>query len=118
MKKITKYLVLTSAFTPLLASAQFNGTQELLERFGALVQYSISLLVAVALLTFFWGLLKFIRKASEGDVKEGKAIMVWGIIALFVMISVWGIVRFLQHEFLPGADFSNPTVPAVDNLNV
>jgi hypothetical protein len=117
MKKSIKYIVLASFFTPLLASAQFVSTQNLIERFGAIVQYSISLLAAIALLVFFWGLVKFIRKAGEGDVKEGKAIMLWGIIALFIMISIWGIVRFMQHELLPGADYSSPLGATLQNSN-
>ncbi|MEX0932474.1 MAG: hypothetical protein WDZ61_01080, partial [Parcubacteria group bacterium] len=56
----------------------------------------------LALLAFFWGLAKFIFRVGgdENAVDEGRRIMTWGIIALFVMMSVWGIIRFLQSDFL------------------
>ncbi len=62
---------------------------------------SIGVLVAVGLLVFFWGLVKFIFRV-DGDekvIESGKKLMVWGIIALFVMVSVWGIIRFMQMAF-------------------
>ena len=35
--------------------------------------------------------------SGEGKAEEGKNIMKWGLIALFVMISVWGIIGFFQR---------------------
>ena len=69
--------------------------------FGGLLKKLIPLSVAVALLYFLWGLALFIW--SSGDVKkvkEGKLIMTWGIIALFVMVSIWGIVGILRSDLL------------------
>jgi fumarate reductase subunit D len=65
-----------------------------------LIQNIISALtpivIALALLYFFWGLAKYILAAGSEEAKEsGKNIMIWGIIALFVMVSVWGIIRIL-----------------------
>ncbi len=65
-----------------------------------LVNLLIPVVASLALLAFFWGLAKFIYNA--GDVKtheEGKQLMIWGIIALFVMVSVWGILNFFSGEF-------------------
>lgn len=77
-------------------------------------------IAGLALLAFFWGLMKFISKAGdEKSHAEGKSLMVWGLIALFVMVSVWGIVYFLQHDLRlnvanPG---SAPTHYPGTNLN-
>ena len=64
----------------------------------------ISLLIPItaglALVFFFWGLAKFILHAgSEEGRKEGVQVMKWGIVALFVIVSIWGIVLFLRSEF-------------------
>ncbi len=40
----------------------------------------------------------YIRSVSPGSKEEGKSIMIWGIVALFVMTSVWGIVRLIRTE--------------------
>lgn len=55
--------------------------------------------VAVAVVVFMWGVVGAIRAGGkEGDKKitEGKQRMLWGIIAIFILVSVWGIVALLQ----------------------
>ncbi len=73
---------------------------QLMNLFIGTVKAAIPLVAFLALLVFFWGLAKFISNVS-GDAKavdQGKSLMVWGTVALFVMVSIWGILRFLQGE--------------------
>lgn len=114
MKNIIKNFlpVVFSSIFPMTALAQLGGLGNLLGEAKMLVSGSIYLLAGLALLTFFWGLVKFIFAQGSETVKtESKKVMLWGLIALFVMISVWGIVRFMQDALLSGADFSAPPVP-------
>jgi len=41
--------------------------------------------------------------------------MIWGLVALFVMVSVWGLVRFIGDAVGvdQGGDIEVPTVPGV-----
>ena len=75
------------------------GVKDLIRAVGGLINPIIAILVGVALLAFFWGLAKFIFRVGgdEKAVEEGKRIMKWGLIALFVMVSFWGIVIFIQR---------------------
>jgi hypothetical protein len=76
-----------------------TGFQDLITAAGKLIDSGIVILLGVGLLIFLWGLVKFLfRVGSDGDkaVEEGKNRMVWGLIALFVMLSVWGLVKFIQ----------------------
>jgi len=101
MKTYNKTLITFLALLPLLVSAEtFKGTKGLISSIGEMVQYLTILAAALALLAFFWGLAKFIFRVGgdEKAVEEGKTIMKWGLIALFVMVSVWGIVGFMQSE--------------------
>ena len=71
----------------------------------------IPLVFTLALLFFFWGVAKYIW--SEGQAKaEGKQIMIWGVVALFVMSSIWGIVYFIRDEFGIQNDVSAP-IPTI-----
>ena len=55
-----------------------------------IINQAVVLVVALALLFFLFGLAKFILNASNEEKRsEGKGVMVWGIIALFVMLFVW-----------------------------
>jgi len=86
-------------FAPLLAKAQVASFQELLLAIGSLVALLIPIAVALALLFFFWGVTKMIRSAGdEKAIEEGKRIMLWGIVSLFVMVAIWGIVKLIQQD--------------------
>ena len=54
------------------------------------------LLVGLAIILFLWGVLKYIMAGSEGDVKEAVQMILWGLVAIFVMLSVWGLVNVLS----------------------
>ena len=72
-----------------------------------LIDSATLLMASLALLVFFWGLARFIFKiGSGGDAKavaEGKQLMIWGVIAIFVMVSIWGILRFFSQDVGFGA---------------
>lgn len=88
-----------SALTPAFLFAQgpnFNYFETAVNSFGGLVEQLIPIAIALALLMFIWGLVKFIIASGDEAAKdEGKRRMVWGIIALFVIVSVWGLVQLL-----------------------
>jgi hypothetical protein len=61
----------------------------------------IPLIFAVAVVMLIWGMVKFFIINSDEEAKraQGKQYMIWGIIALAVMLSVWGLVGILQSTF-------------------
>lgn len=62
----------------------------------------IPVLVSLALLVFFIGLIKYIYNA--GDVRahtQGLEFIKWGLVALFVLLSVWGILDVAQMFVFP-----------------
>lgn len=67
----------------------------------------IPLVFSLALLMFFWGVVKYIK--SEGSAKEdGRKIMIWGVVAMFVMASIWGIVYLIRSELGIGSQTNMP----------
>jgi hypothetical protein len=64
-----------------------------------IINPAIVLLFAFALLVFLWGVLQFVRGAdnSEARVTGGKHIM-YGIIGMAIMISAFGILRFITSS--------------------
>ena len=95
------------------SGGQLGGTTQFFQQAKILVQTILSPLVfTLALLLFFWGLVKYIW--STGTEKEqGKSIMIWGVIALFVMTSIWGITTFLGQE-LGVTPVTNMTIPTIN----
>lgn len=62
----------------------------------AVLDIFIGVVATLALLLFFWGVALFIYSAGDDTRRaEGKKRMIWGIIALFVIFAIWGIISLL-----------------------
>ena len=61
----------------------------------------IPLIFAIAVAMFIWGVVNFfiINADEEGKRAQGRQFMIWGIIALAVMLSIWGLVGILGDTF-------------------
>ena len=114
MKKYLKKIKIVTIFSivfimPFTANAQFffksgnypNDLRDIIFNFIDIISALIPLVIALAILFFFWGLAKFIFYAdNEEKKKEGKSIMLWGIIALFIIVTIGGIIALLGDSFL------------------
>ncbi|MCK5060074.1 MAG: hypothetical protein KAR00_02980 [Candidatus Pacebacteria bacterium] len=77
----------------------FENIQEILWYLVDFFNDLTRIAAAAALLFFFWGLAKFILNADNEKARaDGKRLMQWGITALFVMVSIWGIITFFQED--------------------
>ncbi len=107
--KFSRFALILSLFTlPQISSAasyckdysdtlNSNGSSiaDILKFVTCLISNSvIPLFFALAIVVFLWGMVKFIQNANDSTEREqGRTFMIWGIVALFVMVSVWGIVK-------------------------
>ncbi len=83
-------------------AAGINNFADIVRKLTDVMSATIPGLFSLALLLFFWGIAKFVLNTSdEKAVAEGRKTMFYGIIALFVIFSVWGIIRLLEFTFLP-----------------
>lgn len=57
--------------------------------------YLVPLVFALAFLLFIWGMFEyFIRGGASDESREsGKKLMLWGVVAFVMMVSIWGIVN-------------------------
>lgn len=65
----------------------------------------ITLLFAVAFARFIIGLLNFFNSKKSGDengLEKGKSHMLWGIIGMVIMVSVFGIMSFITTTIQAG----------------
>ena len=99
MKNVLQKISIVSVgvLTPVLVFAQdgvnISGLAGLLRSIHALISLTIPVLIALGVLAFMWGIVLYLFGKNKD---EGKSCMLWGIIALFVMTSVWGLVGILR----------------------
>ncbi|MFH1170096.1 MAG: pilin [Candidatus Vogelbacteria bacterium] len=101
MSKLFKQsmFVIGSALLPVLTFAQADATS-ILDEVQNILNTVIPIVMTLALLYFFWGLATYILGAGDEEKrKAGRGMMVWGIIALFVMAAVWGLTGVIAKTF-------------------
>ncbi len=65
-----------------------------------ILNYIIPFLIAVAVVIFLVGVVKYISAAGDEEKrKSGRETMMWGIVGLFVMVAVWGLVNIIWNTF-------------------
>lgn len=73
---------------------------EIIQLITGLVLSVVPVVAALALLYFFWGIALFLFNIEDKEaIKKGRARMFWGLIALFVIISLGGILLLLERTF-------------------
>ncbi len=93
------------------------ATGDLINRFTTyVIDPAILLVFSAGLLLFIWGIVEFLWSLKDGEGhNEGKMHMVWGIVGMLVMVSVYGIVALIDNTF--GLNISNPDVSRIQNVN-
>ncbi|MCY4577145.1 MAG: hypothetical protein OXB96_01770 [Candidatus Kaiserbacteria bacterium] len=62
--------------------------------FAALLQTLVGIVVTAAFFYFFWNLVKYIRDEEGKD--EAKTKMGYSLGAIFVIVTLWGIIAFVR----------------------
>ena len=112
-----KYLALSAAalmFPAIGFAQQFNNLDATLNSLISLINRLIPFAIGLAVLLFIFGLISFITAGADEEKRKGaRNTIIWGIIILFVMVSVWGLVNFLKNTFnlQNQAPQDIPTVP-------
>lgn len=90
-----------TTFTGAPPSGDGHATFSSIVKFSVcfLEQSIIPFLFAIAVVVFIYGVVKFIGTQDSSEREQGKQFMLWGIVALAVMFSVWGIVNLLGLTF-------------------
>jgi bacteriorhodopsin len=103
MKSITKIVAIALALTPVAASAQalssLNNVNQVATRFTSLLNTFTVLLISLAVVWIIINVVRYLIVKGPEERKEGGLRILYGVIGLFVIISIWGLVSVLQNSF-------------------
>ena len=105
---------------PSIAYAQYgslpplSNPNALVQRLASIGSVAVYLLIALAVVYIVYAIVMYFIKGEEGDENRKKAGMriLWGIVGLAIIVSLWGIVNLLINTF-----WTNNTVPAFPNAD-
>jgi hypothetical protein len=116
MKKICVALCVFAVPFGVFAQNPQGDLQGLVVNMGYVVNLLVPIASTLVVVFFFWGLAMFVLAAGdEEQSQKGKRIMIGGILALFVMVTIWGIVGFMQNSIgnTYGPANINVTLPGI-----
>ena len=115
--RILPTLAVLAIALPLIASAA--GTAQdivtpIANNILALVRVLVLVVFVLAVVAFGWGIVKFIFAGGDpGKIGEAKSFLLWGVIGMAVMASLFGLITFLQQYFGVTAGGLNVQAPGV-----
>ena len=116
MKKIALALALL-AFPAITSAAVFraiNSFDDIIIVFTNLLNLAFPVIVGLAVIFFIWSVFVYITKAGDPEARSAATgHIIAGIIGIFVIVSVWGLVNVLRNTFnLSGSSrVDNPVLP-------
>lgn len=92
-------------------SQQGQGTLgDILILFSNVLNTLVPILISLAVVWFIVSVLFYIFSSDDENKKKAKNNMIWGIIGIFVIVSVWGLVTLLTNTL----DLQNTTQQGPD----
>lgn len=124
MKKIiliSPIILFSIIAIPVLAATKVTNFKDLVNTIfiTGILKPIVPLLIGLAVVMFIYGTLVLIFSEGGEKKEDGKKFMTWGIVGIFVMVSVWGLVNILISTF--GLETTPPTievkVPTITTTN-
>ncbi len=97
-----KLIATTIGALPFMASAQvITDVNTLTYKLTNLGNTFIQILMAFSVLLIIFNVVRFLIVGADNEEKRGAAknAIIWGVVGLFVILSIWGLVRILTNSF-------------------
>lgn len=67
----------------------------------SVINLLVALLGSVALMIFVWGGVRYLFKSEDTGKQAQKEFLGWSLVALFLIVSVFGILQLVQGVLVP-----------------
>lgn len=82
------------------AGGEITTFTDLLNRINTILNIIVPFLVGLGVFVIIYGVFGYIQhSADEEKRREAKLFVVWGVVGVFIMVSIWGFVSILVNTF-------------------
>lgn len=100
------YALAVVAVPVLAEGAAPNNFEELANTLVLMLDNATAALIAGGLVIYFFGISSKMLKMGHGETTDLRSYLMWGLFALFIMVSIWGILRLLQNTLFGGSGYT------------
>ena len=93
-----------------------TGLSFMLCKIADLLSYVVPVLATLGVVYFVWGVVQYVIGGDEEAKTKGRDRIIFGLIGLAVIVSLWGLVRLIQDTFQVSNFGNNPTQNELQNL--
>lgn len=111
------FTILAFAF-PVFAFAQAVTIPVFLNRLKGILEGIIPFIVGLAVFVILWGIFTYISQAANEEKRaEARLYIIYGILGVFFMLSIWGFVNILVNTFVLDKEIKPDQIPRVPPLS-
>ncbi len=115
LNKVKTTILLGYLLAPVVVFGAISDLQGLIREIKEILRSLVPLLMSLGVVIFLYGVVKFLVKADDsGAREEGRRFMMWGIVAIFVMVSIWALVGVLQGTLFGSGGSSSSDGGSID----
>ncbi len=109
-----KLIALVLSLAPVSVFAQqitdANGVTNKLTNLGNTV---VVILISFSVIWIIINVVRYLIAGGEDDRKKGGMAILWGVVGLFVILSIWGLVAILKNTFSTNNNTPRDQFPVV-----
>jgi hypothetical protein len=91
------------AQAPSISTGPINNANDLIKRLTNIGDVVVFVLIALAVIYIVYATVQYFIKGADGDDRSAAGMKIlWGIVGLFIIVSLWGLVALLVNTFPTG----------------
>jgi uncharacterized membrane protein YidH (DUF202 family) len=111
MKKLIAFAL---AFAPVAVFAQqITDANQLTTKITNIGNTIVVLLISFSVIWIIVNVVRYLIAGGEEDRKKGGMAILWGVVGLFVILSIWGLVAILTNTFSTNTNIPREKFPVV-----
>jgi hypothetical protein len=98
---------------PMLALAQGQTVGGILGILQSILDVVIPILITIAVIVFIVGVIQYIMAKEDTDKQKGRDRMIYGIIGLFVILAIFGIIEVIGNTLNVDIGGTQTNLPSI-----